>query len=149
MILQLLLGATLTALGSFADWDGTPITVLGALNTIIAGILALIHNSGIPDRYRYDMAEFEEVEDHIKQMLETGIVPADKAIDQALAECYDLYHNAKATVAANMPVTYNSSQALQAGRRSIAMMPQGIVSPPRLPRVRVDADRNAPLDPGK
>ncbi|CAM1511493.1 Fc.00g090060.m01.CDS01 [Cosmosporella sp. VM-42] len=149
MILQLFLGATLTALGSFNDWNGTPVTVLGAANTIVAGILALIHNSGIPDRYRYDMAEYEEVEDHIKQMLETGIVLVDKAIDQALAECYDMYHNAKATVGANMPVTYNSSQALQAGGRSVAMMPHRLASPPRLPRVMVDANRDAPLDTGK
>lgn len=107
MILQLVIGATLTAIGSLSIRDGTPITVLGAANTVIAGLLALLHNSGLPDRYRHDMAEFEEVEDHIKELLDTGIAPADLAIDQILAGCFDLYQNAKATVASNMPVTYN------------------------------------------
>ncbi|KAL9564004.1 hypothetical protein ACKAV7_011864 [Fusarium commune] len=112
MILQIFLGATLTALGSFSALDGTPITILGAVNTVVAGLLALIHNSGLPDRYRHDMAEFEEVEDYIREILDTRMVPADKTIDQAVAECFELYRNAKATVAANMPATYNSSQAL-------------------------------------
>jgi hypothetical protein len=112
MILQIFIGATLTALGSFSASDGMPVTVLGAINTVVAGLLALIHNTGLPDRYRHDMIEFEKVEDHIRKILDTCIVPADKTIDQVVAECFELYHNAKATVVANMPFTYNSRQEL-------------------------------------
>lgn len=108
MILQLFIGATLTALGPQAFQDGTPITILGALNTIIAGLLALIHNSGLPDRYRHNMIEFEELVDHIRELLDTGLAPPDRAIDQLLAECFDLYQEAKATVQANLPMTYNT-----------------------------------------
>ncbi|KAF7560603.1 hypothetical protein G7046_g3542 [Stylonectria norvegica] len=140
MILQLFLGAALTSLGSLSPINGTPITILGAANTIIAGLLALLHNSGLPDRYRYDMAEFDKVEDHIKEILETGIVPADNAIDQTLAECFDLFHNAKVTVGANLPVTYNSSHALQ-GRRSVPMTSPKYDSAPRLPKVKAGGDR--------
>lgn len=144
MILQLVLGAILTALGSFSMRNGTPITTLGAINTAAAGLLALLHNSGLPDRYRYDMAEFEAVEDHIKELLETRIVPINQTLDQILADCYERYHTAKATVAANMPVTYNASPTLQAGRRSVLMACSGLVPTPKFPRVKADVERNSP-----
>lgn len=108
MLLQLCISATLTALGSLATKDGTPITVLGAINTIAAGILAFLHNSGLPDRYRYDMDEFREVEDHIREILDSGIAPEDLSTEQVLAECFDLYRDAKATVTANMPDNYRT-----------------------------------------
>jgi hypothetical protein len=66
MILQIVLGAILTALGSVQLDTGIPITVLAAINTIDAGLLALMHNSGLPDRYRLDQVEFIKVEDHLK-----------------------------------------------------------------------------------
>lgn len=118
MIAQLLIGAALTALGPQSLEDGTPITVLGAVNTINAGLLALLHNSGLPDRYRYNKAEFEGLEDHIRELLDTGLVPADKAIDQVLAECFDVFQEAKSTVKANMPVTYNPGLGLKDVRQS-------------------------------
>lgn len=66
MILQIILGATLTALGSVQMEHGVPITVLAAINTIDAGLLALMHNSGLPDRYRLDKVEYCKVEDFLK-----------------------------------------------------------------------------------
>lgn len=108
MFLQLCISATLTALGSMAARDGTPITVLGAINTVAAGVLAFLHNSGLPDRYRYDMNEFKEVEDHIKEILDSGIAPAGLTAEQILAECFELYRDAKLTVTANMPDNYRT-----------------------------------------
>jgi len=66
MIIQIVIGAILTALGSVQMHTGIPITVLAAINTIDAGLLALMHNSGLPDRYRLDKVEFTKVEDHLK-----------------------------------------------------------------------------------
>lgn len=66
LILQIVLGAILTALGSVQGNLNTPITVLAALNTVAAGLLALMHNSGLPDRYRLDKVEFMKVEDSLK-----------------------------------------------------------------------------------
>jgi hypothetical protein len=106
LILQLVIGASLTALGGMSTRDGTPITVLGASNTVIAGLLALLHNSGVPDRYRYDKAEFERVEDHIRELLVTGLVRADKSVNEALSDCFDYYQHAKRTVNSNMPAAY-------------------------------------------
>ncbi|KAM0242076.1 hypothetical protein ACHAP5_007474 [Fusarium lateritium] len=106
LILQLMIGASLTALGGMSTRDGTPITVLGASNTVIAGLLALLHNGGVPDRYRYDKAEFERVEDHIRELLVTGLVRADKSVNEALSDCFDYYQHAKRTVNSNMPAAY-------------------------------------------
>ncbi|KAK1713047.1 hypothetical protein BDP67DRAFT_45816 [Colletotrichum lupini] len=116
-ILQIILGAILTAIGSMSFKNGTPITIIAATNTINAGILALLHNSGLPDRYRSDQAEFDEVEDHLKQILDTGIVPENMSVDQALIHCFSLYHEAKKTVAANIPATYTPSSVLGAGQQ--------------------------------
>jgi hypothetical protein len=125
MLLQLFIGATLTALGSMSFKQGTPITILGAANTIIAGLLAFLQNSGLPDRYRYDKSEFEALEDHIKEILDSGIAPADQTTDQILAECFDLYQDAKATVCANLPANYMSRIAQQASQRSGALTQSG------------------------
>lgn len=125
MLLQLFIGATLTALGSMSFKQGTPITILGASNTVIAGLLAFLQNSGLPDRYRYDKSEFEALEDHIKEILDSGIAPADQATDQILAECFDLYQDAKATVCANLPANYTSRIGQQAGQRAGTLVQSG------------------------
>jgi hypothetical protein len=39
------------------------ITLLGAFNTVIAGILALIKGQGLPDRLYHDRAEFRRLQD--------------------------------------------------------------------------------------
>ncbi|KAK5660550.1 hypothetical protein OQA88_13100 [Cercophora sp. LCS_1] len=72
LIMQIVLGAILTALGSVQQGLNTPITVLAALNTVAAGLLALMHNSGLPDRYRLDKVEFTKVEDTLKVCVVTG-----------------------------------------------------------------------------
>lgn len=118
MLLQLCISAVLTALGSIAVKNGTPITVLGAVNTVSAGILAFIHNSGIPDRYRKDMEELREVEDHIKELLDSGIAPAGLSPEQIIAECFDLYQDAKATVRANLPDNYRNRQTTPVRRQA-------------------------------
>ncbi|AEO70836.1 uncharacterized protein THITE_16271, partial [Thermothielavioides terrestris NRRL 8126] len=107
LILQVTLGAVLTALGSLPQRQATPITVLAAVNTVGAGLLGLLHNSGLPDRYRMDKAQFVLVEDFIKEILDTGIVEADQSVEDVLNECYTRLQYAKATVLANKPEVYS------------------------------------------
>lgn len=66
MVLQVMVGAILTALGSLPKREATPITALAAVNTVGAGLIGLLHNSGLPDRYRMDKAQFIQVEDYIR-----------------------------------------------------------------------------------
>jgi hypothetical protein len=58
MIAQIALGATLTALGSIGLPSSIAVTTIGAVNTCVAGLLALMHNSGLPDRYRSNSNEY-------------------------------------------------------------------------------------------
>jgi hypothetical protein len=62
LVLQLVLGAILTSLGASEKITkkSVPITVLAAANTINAGIIALLHNSGLPGRYGNDTAEYSQ-----------------------------------------------------------------------------------------
>lgn len=60
-IVQLVIGATITALGPLANEHMLAITVLGALNTVVAGILALMKGRGLPQRLRNDVAEIRKV----------------------------------------------------------------------------------------
>lgn len=69
MVLQVMVGAILTALGSLPMREATPITALAAVNTVGAGLIGLMHNSGLPDRYRMDKAQFLLVEDYLKVSL--------------------------------------------------------------------------------
>ncbi|KAI8954463.1 hypothetical protein F4801DRAFT_533281 [Xylaria longipes] len=106
MLLQLALSAILTALGATSSSNGTPITILAAINTSVAGILALLHNSGLPDRYRWDRNEFYKLEEHIKAVVDTGLVPATHGVNDVIAECFGMFATALQTVQNNAPSMY-------------------------------------------
>lgn len=98
MCLQLALSACLTALGSFSHEDGKPITIIAAISTCTAGVLALMHNSGLPDRYRSDRNEFYQVEVYIKEIMDTKLAAADQNIMEVMASCFDKFREARQTV---------------------------------------------------
>jgi hypothetical protein len=52
----------------------THMTTIAAVNTINAGLLALMHHSGLPHRYMNDWKEFDGVEIHVKELMESGLV---------------------------------------------------------------------------
>ncbi|KAI7367994.1 hypothetical protein KC354_g3003 [Hortaea werneckii] len=60
-LLQILVAATLTGLSSYSDTVGVAITTLGAINTVLAGILAWLNGQGMPVRYRRSRDQFREV----------------------------------------------------------------------------------------
>lgn len=51
---QIVIGATLTALGPSAGKYTVVITALGAVNTVLAGVLALLKGQGLPERLHKD-----------------------------------------------------------------------------------------------
>jgi hypothetical protein len=53
---QIVIGATLTALGPQSGLHAKSITLLGVVNTSIAGILAMLKGQGLPDRLRKDVS---------------------------------------------------------------------------------------------
>ncbi|KAF7910958.1 uncharacterized protein EAF01_002466 [Botrytis porri] len=110
LILQLLFGAVLTALGSSsAAKHGLAITILAAANTVNAGLIALLNNTGIPDRFLYDWNEFEDVEMFVRELIETGLVDTDKTKEQVVAGCFVRFQTAKMTVRKNKPASYNAT----------------------------------------
>lgn len=129
LVLQLIIGATLTALGSMSTQHGDAITILAAANTVQSGILALMHNSGLPERYRSNRDEFQEVEDHLRELLDAGLCPANMTLDQVLADCYARFQEAKKTVQANVPTTYTPSSQLQPGSKQGATPQSGQATP--------------------
>jgi hypothetical protein len=110
LVLQLVLGALLTALGSRATGKDVLITVLAAANTINAGLLALMHNSGLPDRYQKDWAEFEKVEMFMRELMDTGIVRKDMTRDEIIENCYANFRKARDTIQKNQPASYTMTE---------------------------------------
>ncbi|TVY68653.1 hypothetical protein LSUE1_G006336 [Lachnellula suecica] len=111
MVLQLLLGASLTALGSRGDGQQLAITILAAANTVIAGLIALMHNSGLPDRFQKDLDEFDEVECFLRELMDTGIVKKGMTRDEVIENCFAKFRRAKECVSKNKPSNYSSSSS--------------------------------------
>lgn len=75
--LQIIVAAVLTALGPNAKNYEVPITVLGGVNTVIAGVLALLKGSGVIERLSKDEVEFAKLKDWIEEteaMISVGIL---------------------------------------------------------------------------
>ncbi|TVY57640.1 hypothetical protein LCER1_G001154 [Lachnellula cervina] len=104
-----LAGAALTALGSRATGQELAITILAAANTVIAGLLALLHNSGLPDRFQKDWNEYDDVESFLKELMETGIVKRGMTREDVVENCFAKFRRAKACVYKNRPSTYTAS----------------------------------------
>ncbi|KAJ8104620.1 hypothetical protein ONZ43_g7764 [Nemania bipapillata] len=76
---QIILGAALTALGATASRHESVITILGAFNTVLAGVLALIKGSGQPQKLGKDRVGYRRLQDWIEEteaLLAVGRVQA-------------------------------------------------------------------------
>ncbi len=76
---------------------------------MIAGLLALMHNSGLPDRYKKDWSEFENVEMWIEEVARSGVVREGMSKEQVIEYGFGLYRRAKSVVATNKPAAYVGS----------------------------------------
>lgn len=107
---QVVIGATLTALGPNASRYTVPITVLGAVNTVIAGVLALMKGQGLPERLHKDEMEFRKLQDWIEEteaLLATGIIGRDRREVGVLVEsAFRKYNSAKLSEENNRPENY-------------------------------------------
>jgi hypothetical protein len=69
---QIIIGAALTALGATSSRHETVITILGAFNTVLAGVLALIKGSGQPQKLGKDRIGYRRLQDWIEETEATG-----------------------------------------------------------------------------
>ncbi|KAK9419985.1 putative SMODS and SLOG-associating 2TM effector domain-containing protein [Seiridium unicorne] len=107
---QIVVGAALTALGPTASSYTLQITILGAVNTIVAGVLALIKGSGQPQRLGKDQMGYRKLQDWIEEteaLLAVGIIGRDRREVGALVEvAFKRYNAAKASEENNRPDMY-------------------------------------------
>lgn len=107
---QVVIGATLTALGPNASKYSIPITVLGVVNTVIAGVLALMKGQGLPERLHKDEMEFRKLQDWIEEteaLLATGIIGRDrKEVGVLVESAFRKYNSAKLSEENNRPDNY-------------------------------------------
>lgn len=107
---QIIIGAALTALGPLANDHGVVITILGALNTVIAGILALVSGQGVPDRIQKDEIGYRKIQDWIEEteaLLSVGIIGRNrKEVGLLVEEAFKKYNAAKSNEENNRPNSY-------------------------------------------
>ncbi|XXG98851.1 hypothetical protein Hte_005181 [Hypoxylon texense] len=107
---QIVVGAALTAIGPSSARYETAITVLGAVNTTLAGILALIRGSGQPQRLEKDRVGFRRLQDWIEEteaLLAAGVIGRDRREVGLLVEsAFRRYNAAKMSVENNSPDFY-------------------------------------------
>jgi hypothetical protein len=123
LIAQLILGAALTSLSaSSASQHGTAITVIAAANTVNAGLVALLHNSGLPSRLRNDMVEYEKVQIWMEEIMRGGVAlgvvtnggAGDSTIttkDKVVGEASARFVRARMTIEKNRPNAYTATNA--------------------------------------
>lgn len=74
---QLIIGAVVAAMGPSAGTHRKSITVLGAINTAVAGVLTLMKSRGLPEKLRRDEVEFRRLQDWIEEteaLLMLGVI---------------------------------------------------------------------------
>jgi hypothetical protein len=107
---QIIIGAALTALGPLANDHGVVITILGALNTVIAGVLALVSGQGVPDRIQKDEIGYRKIQDWIEEtesLLSVGIIGRNrKEVGLLVEEAFKKYNAAKSNEENNRPNSY-------------------------------------------
>lgn len=122
---QVVIGATLTALGPNASRYTVAITILGATNTVIAGVLALLKGSGLPERLHKDAAEFRRLQEWIEEteaLLATGINGRDRReIGVLVQSAFRKYNSARMSEENNRPDNYVPDPGTTSGKKSALM----------------------------
>jgi hypothetical protein len=124
VVVQVIIGAAITALGPSGGDHILAITILGALNTSIAGILALLKGRGLPQRLRRNVAELEKVLNHIEEqsiLLRYGRRrDSNDEIDSLIEDTLRRYAIAENVIERNQPDTYTEGSTPFPGERPSA-----------------------------
>ncbi|KAI0965638.1 hypothetical protein F4678DRAFT_327918 [Xylaria arbuscula] len=107
---QIIIGAALTALGATAAKYERVITILGAFNTVLAGVLALIKGSGQPQKLGKDRIGYRRLQDWIEEteaLLAVGVIGRNrKEVGLLVESAFKRYNAAKASEENNDPDFY-------------------------------------------
>jgi len=90
IVIQIMVGAALTALGA-SNASSVAVTVLGAVNTAIAGLLAYLKSSGLPNHAKSIQMQWNGLQDYIERRereLCIGFNPVDTAELKKIEDMY-------------------------------------------------------------
>ena len=102
-LLQIILGAALTALGA-AHGPPAAITVLGAANTIIAGILNYLKGQGLPARLEQSLHLLRTLREHIEEREREFTEPdCGLDVDEVVQSLVQMYKEVRQSAEDNAP----------------------------------------------
>lgn len=115
-ILQILVAATLTGLSAYQRKSTVALTTLGAINTVLAGVLAWLTGQGMPirfrrarDQYREVVKAIEQAERMFAQIDYISWAPGERPHPvKELQRLERLYDDARLDQEANYPETHQS-----------------------------------------
>lgn len=101
LAVQVIFGAILTALGA-SNGSRKAVTAFGAISTIMAGILAYLKGSGLPNRLKYDEDEWKKIREHIEQReREFCLVDCPLDVREEIQIVEEMYERVKEQLEAN------------------------------------------------
>ena len=102
-LLQIVVGAVLTALGAEGNASGA-ITFLGALNTIVAGILTYLKGQGLPARLDQAVHLLRTLREHIEEREREFTDPdCTLDVDEVIQSIVQMYKEVRQTAEDNAP----------------------------------------------
>ncbi|KAL8986732.1 MAG: hypothetical protein Q9169_008761, partial [Polycauliona sp. 2 TL-2023] len=103
---QIIIAASLTALGA-ANGSRLAITILGSINTVIAGVQTYLKGQGLPNRlkqYQFGLRKLREyIEDRERDFSHEG---CKLDVDHVIADVSAMYQAVRQTAEDNTPDTY-------------------------------------------
>ncbi|KAL8782199.1 MAG: hypothetical protein Q9213_005601 [Squamulea squamosa] len=128
---QILVAATLTALGALGG-PSLAITILGSLNTIIAGIQTYLKGQGLPNRikqYQFGLRKLREfVEDRERDFSHES---CKLDVDHVIADVSAMYQAVRQTAEDNTPDTYLPMEG--AGKKLLGQKDNRVTTVEQLP----------------
>ncbi|KAL2839644.1 hypothetical protein BJY01DRAFT_219112 [Aspergillus pseudoustus] len=98
------------------------ITILGAVNTVVAGVLALMKGRGLPQRLRKDLAEIRNVMTYIEEV-EINLKYGDgeqsnQDVTSLIKDVFNRYRVMQDVLDMNQPDSYVHAPQLERATRS-------------------------------
>ena len=104
-LLQIIVAAAVTALGA-ANGPKVAVTVLGAANTIMAGLLTYLKGQGLPTRLEQYVHLLRTLREHIEEREREFLEPdCELDVDEEILRVAKMYQEVRQTAADNAPGT--------------------------------------------
>ena len=102
-MLQIIVGAALTALGA-AKGPPAVVTLLGAINTIVAGVLTYLKGQGLPTRLEQYLHLLRTLREHIEEREREFTEPdCSLDVDEVIQSIVQMYKEVRQTAEDNAP----------------------------------------------